>query len=92
MVTISRRHFETVKSDTNLQIIPPAPASTSVMAFQTHRGSVQQWKSCQAFSAAIDRRSLMEVIQHGYGEVTPTLVPQGEWIYNPSSKPVCVRS
>jgi peptide/nickel transport system substrate-binding protein len=74
--------FETVKSDPNLQIIPSGAGIHQWMAFNTTAEPFSNEKLRQAFSAAIDRQTLMEVISLGYGEVTPTLVPPGEWIYN----------
>lgn len=78
--------FDVVKADPNLQVIPSGAGIHQWMAFNTTAEPFNNEKLRQAFSAAIDRESLMSVITLGYGEITPTLVPPGEWIYSADLK------
>ena len=78
--------FEVVEADPNLQVLPSGAGIHQWIAFNCASGVFTDEKLRQAFSAAIDRETLMEVITLGYGQVTPTLVPPAEFIYKADLK------
>ncbi len=78
--------FEAAEKDPNLQVIPTNTGIHQWLAFNVNSKPFSNEKMRQAFSAAIDREELMEVITKGKGQVTPTYVTSADWIYNADLK------
>ena len=86
MESTSTFDFEIAEEDPNLQVIPTDTGIHQWVAFNVNFEPFSNEKMRQAFSAAIDREELTEVITKGKGRVTPTYVPPADWIYNADLK------
>jgi peptide/nickel transport system substrate-binding protein len=78
--------FKTAAADPNLQMLPSGVGTPSYVIFNCAAEPFSNEQLRHAFSAAIDRETLMQVITLGYGEVTPTLIPSSDWVYDKDLK------
>lgn len=70
------------KNDPNLQPIIANAGIHQWCTFNTRIEPFNNEKLRQAISAGIDRETIARVISEGFGQVTPTLIPPGDWIYD----------
>ena len=86
---VTPKDFPGIEADPDLVSVKVPPGIVQWIAFNTQRPPMTDRRVRQAFSMAIDRQFLLDMVADGYGEISRGPVSPNGWDYDPD-KPEAV--
>ena len=80
--TVSARDLKTVSGDANLRLVRTGNGRHVMFAFNISKPPFNDIRLRQAVLFGMDRQTMMKVITLGRGQVTPTLIPNQNWVFD----------
>jgi peptide/nickel transport system substrate-binding protein len=82
--TIGAQDLKTVSGDSNLRLVRAGNGRHVMFAFNISKPPFSDIRLRKAILFGLDRQTMMKVITLGRGQVTPTLIPNNNWVYDAS--------
>ena len=82
--TIGARDLKTVSGDSNLRLVRAGNGRHVMFAFNVSKPPFSDIRLRKAVLFGLDRQTMMKVITLGRGQVTPTLIPNNNWVHDAS--------
>ncbi len=80
--TISARDLKTVSGDSSLRLVRTGNGRHVMFAFNISKPPFDDIRLRKAVLFGLDRQTMMNVITLGRGQVTPTLIPNQNWVFD----------